>query len=77
MTAGDAVLATASLVVYVTALVATIRSILSDPELTHREQFWGTLAVGALPVLGILMWIVVSPTQAWRIFAREKDASEG
>lgn len=69
-------LATLALVVYVTTVVVAVRFISTDSELTERERFWATLTVGALPVLGILLWVVVSPTQAWRIFAREKDRTD-
>lgn len=70
MTIGDGIGLTITALAYIVAVITTARSIRREGDLSDRELLWATALVIALPVIGILLWVVVGPDRAWRIFSR-------
>jgi hypothetical protein len=66
----DGTALTLTLLLYVGTVIVAARSIRREPDLTEREMLWGTALVILVPLIGILLWVVVSPDRAWRIFSR-------
>lgn len=72
----DGLMAILCLVLYLGTVIAAVRSLRREGDLSEREQLWGTVLICGVPIIGVLLWVVVSPTRAWRIFTRHSDRLE-
>jgi len=65
---GTALGATIALVLWIVVVICAGVDVARDQQLSDRETSWWTMIVVAIPLIGVLLWVTLSPERAWRCF---------